>query len=205
MARRTSSVRPYQPGCPSYPPQRTDPGGCKIVLLNNSAQYSMRSLPSPYSLEMTNSSRKPKKAAARYQAVARNHAQARPTYLAHAKNVVKLAEPCVFQLTRDQLRSGFRYEDAIRIFIAYLNSFSNRTRSNWVGLVGAARLIGISPIELEAMAEAGEVRSMKVRRGYRFFAPDLIDWIVAQPVTPHQADLATPGDPGRQRRPRRNP
>ena len=55
------------------------------------------------------------------------------------------------------------------------------------------------------MAEAGEVRSMKVGRGYRFFAPDLVDWIVAQPVTPHEADLATPGDPGRQRRPRRNP
>ena len=59
---------------------------------------------------VNNSNTKPKKAAARYQAVACNHAQARPTYLAHAKNIVKLAERCVFQLKRDQLRSGFSYE-----------------------------------------------------------------------------------------------
>jgi hypothetical protein len=132
---------------------------------------------------MTRLKTNPKKVTVRFQAVARNHAQARPTYLVHAKNVVKLAEPCVFQLMRDQLRSGLRYEDAIRIFIAYLNSYSSRTRTNRVGLVAAARLIGVSPIELEGMAEAGEIPSMKVRGGYRFFAPDLIDWIVAQPAS----------------------
>ncbi len=154
---------------------------------------------------MNKSHTMPTKATVRAQAVACNHAQARPTYLVHAKLMVKLAETCVFQLIANQLRSGFSYEDAIRIFIAYLNSFGSRTRINWVGLVEAARLIGVSPIELEAMAEAGEVQSMKVRRGYRFFAPHLMDWIVAQPVTPHNAELTTPGDPGLPREPRRNP
>ena len=171
--------------------------------LQNSAQCSMRSLPSPYSLEMTKSSRKPKKAAARYQAVARNHAQARPTYLVYAKSIVKLAERCISQLMGTHRSSGFHYQRAIPIFIAYLNSFSTRTRQ--VGLVEAARLIGVSRIELQAMAEAEEIRSMKVGRGYRFFELDLVDWIVAQPVTPDEAELATPGDPGRPRRPRRNP
>jgi excisionase family DNA binding protein len=144
---------------------------------------------------------KPKKVAARFQAVARNHAQTRSAYLVYAKNIVEQAESCVSQLMDTQRRSGFHYQRAIPIFIACLNSFSTRTRR--VGLVEAARLIGVSRIELQAMAEAGEIRSMRVGRGYRFFELALVYWIVAQPVTPQEAELATTRDPGRSRRPRR--
>jgi excisionase family DNA binding protein len=100
------------------------------------------------------------------------------------------------------MKTGVTYECAVRIFIASLNSFSNSTRVNRVGLAQAARLIGVSRIELQAMAEAGEIRSVWIGRGYRLYEPDLVEWIVAQPVTP-QAELGTPRD--RPRRARRNP
>ena len=169
---------------------------------NGSTKYRMGQS-GPVFTTMNNSKIKPKKAAVRFQAVACNHAQARLTYLVYAKSIVELAERCISQLMGIQRRSGFHYQRAIPIFIACLNSFSTRTRR--VGLVEAARLIGVSRIELQAMAEAGEIRSMRVGRGYRFYELALVHWIVTQPVTPQQAELATPRDPGRPRRPRRKP
>jgi excisionase family DNA binding protein len=144
-----------------------------------------------------------KRAAAESQAAARNHAQTRRTYLVEAKNALKLGESCVYQLMVNQRRSGFHCQRAIPIVVAYLNLFSTRTRP--LGVVEAARLIGVSRLELQAMAEAGEIRSMRVGRGYRFYELDLVDWIMAQPVTPQETELATPPDPGRPRRPQRNP
>ena len=177
-------------------PQKT----CEEMVLINS-DGAVR----PVLTSMNNSHVKPKKAAVRFQAVACNHAQAHPTYLVYAKSIVELAERCISQFMDTQRRSGFHYQRAIPIFIACLNSFSTRTYTKRVGLVQAARLIGVSRVELQAMAEAGEIRSMRVGRGYRFFELDLVYWIVTQPVTPHEAELATTRDPGRSRRPRRKP
>jgi excisionase family DNA binding protein len=172
-------------------------------LRNCSAQYSGGATSELYSLSMKRLITTPKKAAARSQAVACNHAQARSTYLVYAKSILKLTEKWVYQIMATQPRSGFHYQRAIPTCIAFLSSFSPRTRR--VGLVEAARLIGVPRTELEAMAEAGKIRSMRVGRGYRFYELDLVDWIVAQPVTPQEVESATPGDPSRPPRPRRNP
>jgi excisionase family DNA binding protein len=155
---------------------------------------------------MRNLKTNPKKAAAKSQAAASRHNQLiHPTDLVRAKTIVGLSERCRYQPMRNLILSGFNLERAFSIYIAHLNGVSTRIGPKWVGAARAARLIGVSRSQALAMAEAGELQSMRVGRGYHFFEADLMDWIVAQPVTPHEGELATPGDPGRPRRPRRKP
>ena len=157
---------------------------------------------------MRNLKTNPKKAAAKSQAAASRHNQLiHPTDLILEKTIVELSEKCHYQPIVNLTLSGFNPERAFNIFIAYLNAVSTRIGPKWVGAARAARLIGVSRSRVQAMAKAGEIRSMGGRRGrgFRFFEADLLAWIVAQPVTPQEAELAIHPDPGRPRRPQRNP
>jgi excisionase family DNA binding protein len=121
------------------------------------------------------------------------------------ENIVKLATRCVAHFRRNQMRTGVTLECAVGIFIASLNSLNDSTCINRVGIARAARLVGVSRFELQAMAEAGEIPSMRVGGTYCFFEIDLVIWIMAQRVTGLEAVSATSTDPGRSRRSQRTP
>jgi hypothetical protein len=142
---------------------------------------------------MTNSKANPKKMAVRVQAAMRNHAQPRPSDLALAKTIVGLSEKCHYQPEQNLMRSGFSFDYACMINNAYMLAVKTRIGPRWVGAARAARLIGVSRSQVQAMARAGELRSF---RG-KFHEQDLLDWIVAQPLNPPDVKLWAPAGPKR--------
>ena len=145
------------------------------------------------------------KAAVHSKAVAWNQSPARATYLGQAKSIVKLAERCVSHFKHAQIRTGVSLECALGLFIASVNSLRDEARVKWVGLARAAMLIGVSQLELQAMAEAGQIFSEKLKGKYRFLQIDLLIWILAQSVTGLETELVTATDFGRSRRRQRTP
>ena len=61
---------------------------------------------------------KPRKAAVRFKAVACNHAQARPTYLVHAKSIVELAETCTYQFKAQPDEIGVQLTNALSVSLS---------------------------------------------------------------------------------------
>jgi hypothetical protein len=147
---------------------------------------------------------KAKKAAAKSQAAAsRNNQLIHPTELVLAKNIVELSEKCHYRPIDNLIHSGFDRERAFNIYVAYLYTVSTRIGPKWVGAARAARLIGVSRSQVQAMARAGELPTLS-RKPYRFYERDLLDWIVAQPLNPPKIQLWAPTDPDRPRKPQRS-
>jgi Helix-turn-helix domain len=150
---------------------------------------------------MNRLSTKRKKAAAKSQAAARRHYQLiHPTDLVLAKTIVELSEKCHYQPIDNLIRSGFSPERALNIYIAYLYAVSTRIGPKWVGAARAARLIGVSRSQVQAMARTGELPTL-ISKPYRFHEQDLLDWIVAQPLNPQEVKLWAPTDPDLPRKP----
>jgi hypothetical protein len=138
--------------------------------------------------------------AVRIQAAVVNNAQPRPTDLALAKTILELSEKCHYQPVQNLMRSGFNFECAFTINIAYMHAVSIRKEPKWVGAARAARLIGVSRRRVQAMARAGELRTFLGK----FHERDLLDWIVAQLMSPPDVKLGAPTDPERPRKPKRD-
>jgi excisionase family DNA binding protein len=153
---------------------------------------------------MGNLKTNPKKMAVRVHAAISNNAQPRPTDLVLAKTIVDLSEKCHYQPVQNLMRSGFSFECAFSINLAYMYAVNTRIGPKWVGAARAARLIGVSPSRVQAMARAGELRTLMVGKSYRFHEKDLLDWMVAQPLNPPDIKLGAPTDPERPRKPKRD-
>jgi hypothetical protein len=145
-----------------------------------------------------------KKAAAESQAAASRHFKlVNRTDFVLAKNIVELSEKCHYEPIENLMRSGFNFERALSISIFYMYAVNTRIGPNWVGAARAARLIGVSRSQVQAMARAGELGTFH-RQRYRFYERDLLNWIVAQPTNPPELMLWPPTDPDRPRKPKRD-
>jgi excisionase family DNA binding protein len=145
-----------------------------------------------------------KKMAVRVKAAISNNAQPRPTDLVLAKTLVDLSEKCHYQPVQNLMRSGFSFEHAFSINLAYMYAVNTRIGPKWVGAARAARLLGVSRSRVQAMARTGELRSLKAGKFYRFHEKDLLDWMVAQPLNLPDVKLSASTDPDRPRKPKRS-
>jgi excisionase family DNA binding protein len=147
-----------------------------------------------------------KKAAAESQAAASRHLKlVNRTDFLLAKNIVELSDKCHYSPIKNLMQSGFTFERALSIECFYLYAVDTRIGPEFVGARRAARLIGVSRSQVQAMARAGELGTFcRERKRYRFYERDLLEWIVAQPTNPPEPMLWPPTDPERPRKPKRD-
>jgi excisionase family DNA binding protein len=147
-----------------------------------------------------------KKAAAESQAAQNPHLKLvnRSDFLL-ARNIVELSDKCHYAVYKNLMRSGFTFERALSIESFYLYAVNTRIGPKIVGAARAARLIGVSRSQVQAMARAGELGTFdRLRKRYRFYERDLLHWIVAQPTNPPEPMLWPPTKPDRPRKPKRS-